>query len=91
MRAWKSAETDPEKVFLYFREHADKFFTEDHVAAQVGIGRKRTRIHVAALVDLGKLEAVDTVSSMKWGRPKVMFRSLRGTAWDCLLQDELLA
>jgi len=43
VRAWKGAETDPEKVFLYFREHADKFFTEDHVAAQIKVGRRRTR------------------------------------------------
>ncbi len=91
MRKWKGIHDPALKIWTYFREHPDKFFTEDHVAAQVGIGRRRTRKIVAALVDLGKLEAVETVSSMKWGRPKVMFRSLRGTAWDCLNQSELLA
>ncbi len=77
MRAWKGAETDPEKVFLYFREHADKFFTEDHVAAQIKVGRRRTRRIVAWLVIEAKLESIETVSSFAWGRPKKMFRAHR--------------
>ena len=87
MRAWKSAVTDPEKIFLYFQEHADKFFTEDHVAAQVRVGRRRTRKIVAWLVAEAKLEAVDTVSSFRWGRPKKMFRANR--AEDSIRQVEL--
>ena len=87
MRAWKSAVTDPEKIFLYFRDHADKFFTEDHVAAQVRVGRRRTRKIVAWLVAEAKLEAVDTVSSFRWGRPKKMFRANR--AEDSIRQVEL--
>ncbi len=91
MRKWKGIHDPPLKIWTYFREHPDKFFTEDHVAAQVGIGRRRTRKIVGELVDRGKLEAVETVSSPRWGRPKLMFRSLRGTAWDCLNQAELIA
>ena len=87
MRAWKSAVTDPEKIFLYFQEHADKFFTEDHVAAQVKIGRRRTRKIVGWLTAEAKLESVDTVSSFAWGRPKRMFRANR--AEDSILQVEL--
>ena len=87
MRAWKSAVTDPEKIFIYFQEHADKFLTEDHVAAQVRVGRRRTRRIVAWLVAEAKLEAVDTVSSFAWGRPKKMFRANREE--DSILQVEL--
>ena len=87
MRAWKGAVTEPEKIFLYFLEHADKFFTEDHVAAQVQIGRRRTRRIVAWLVAEAKLETVDTVSSFAWGRPKKMFRANR--AEDSIYQAEL--
>lgn len=88
MRAWKSAATDPEKVFLYFREHADKFFTEDHVAAQIRVGRRRTRRIVAWLVAEAKLESIETVSSFAWGRPKKMFRAVRTTE-DEIRQVEL--
>ena len=88
MRAWKTAENDPERVYLYFREHRDKFLTEDHVAAQIKLGRRRTRRIVAWLVLEAKLEAVDTVSAFRWGRPKKMFRAARG-ADDSLLQLEL--
>lgn len=77
MRAWKGAARDVDKVFLYFRAHVDKFFTEDHVAAQVKVGRRRTRKIVAWLVTEDKLEAIDTVSSLVWGRPKKMFRAIR--------------
>ena len=79
MRSWKSASSDPERVFLYFREHPDKFLSEDHVAAQIKLGRRRTRKIVAWLVAEAKLEAVDTVSSFRWGRPKKMFRAIRST------------
>ena len=82
MRRWKGAVTGPEKVYLYFREHANIFFTEDHVAAQVGIGRRRTRKIVAFLVIEAKLEVVDTVASSRWGRPKKMFRAVRGMNLD---------
>ncbi len=88
MRAWKSAATDPEKVYLYFREHADKFFTEDHVATQIHVGRRRTRRIVAWLVAEAKLESIETVSSFRWGRPKKMFRSVRANG-DDLAQVEL--
>lgn len=77
MRAWRTAATDAERVFIYFREHADKLLTEDHVAAQVKIGRRRCRRIVAWLVREGKLEAVNTISSRGWGRPKKMFRPVR--------------
>lgn len=90
MRAWKKASDPDEKIWLYFRDHADKFFNEDHVAAQVGIGRRQTRRRIHALAEAGKLEAVETVSSARWGRPKMMFRSIRGS-WDHIRQAELLA
>ena len=89
MRSWKSASSDAERVFLYFREHADKFLTEDHVAAQIKLGRRRTRRIVAWLVREAKLEAVDTVSSRGWGRPKKMFRAIR-TSDDSIFQLELV-
>ena len=91
MRKWKGIHDPDLKIWTYFREHPDKFFNEDHVAAQVGIGKRKTRKLVSELVHNGKLEAVETVSSPRWGRPKLMFRSLRGTAWDCLNQAELIA
>ena len=91
MRKWKGIHDPPLKVWTYFREHPDHFFTAEHVGAQVGFGRRRTRKIVNELVERGKLEAVETVSSMKWGQPRRMFRSLRGTAWDCLAQAELIA
>lgn len=67
------------RIWLYLRAHPRMFFTEDHVAAQVKIGRRRTRAIVAELVLLGKLDRVETVSSMKWGRPKAMYRVIRTT------------
>lgn len=88
MRSWKKAGNDPERVFLYFREHPEKFFTEDHVAAQIKIGRRRCRKIVAWLVLEAKLEAVDTVSSWRWGRPKRMFRAIR-TNEDSIAQLEV--
>ena len=88
MRRWKGAPNAPEKIYLYFREHADVFFTEDHVAAQVNVGRRRTRKIVAWLVTEAKLEVVDTVSSFRWGRPKKMFRAIR-TSEDSIRQLEV--
>ena len=88
MRSWRSAPSDPERVFLYFREHPDQFLTEDHVAAQIKLGRRRTRRIVAWLVREAKLEAVDTVSSYGWGRPKKMFRAIR-TSDDSVFQLEV--
>ncbi len=88
MRSWKTAENDPARVFLYFREHPAKFFTEDHVAAQIKIGRRRCRKIVAWLVLEAKLVAVDTVSSWRWGRPKKMFRAVR-TNEDSIAQLEV--
>ncbi len=90
MRAWKKAKLPVERVFLYFAVHADKFFTEDHVAAQVKVGRRRTRKIVAWLVARDKLESIETVSSSAWGRPKLMFRAIRSNALnDTLAQEEL--
>ena len=88
MRRWKKADSDPERVFLYFREHPDKFLTAEHVAAQIKIGRRRCRRIVAWLVLEAKLEAVDTVSSRLWGRPKKMFRAVR-TNEDSIRQLEV--
>jgi response regulator of citrate/malate metabolism len=89
VRTWKGAARDVDKVFLYFMAHVDKFFTEDHVASQVKVGRRRTRKIVAWLVAEDKLEAIDTVSSIGWGRPKKMFRSIRGGNGDTLAQLEV--
>ncbi len=87
MRSWRNAASDPERVFLYFREHPSQFLTEDHVAAQIKLGRRRTRRIVAWLVIEAKLESIETVSSFAWGRPKKMFRANR--ADDTLFQVEL--
>ncbi len=89
MRSWRTAATDPERVFLYFREHPNKFLTEDHVAANIKLGRRRTRKIVAWLVREAKLEVVDTVSSFHWGRPKKMFRAIRSSN-DSIFQLELV-
>lgn len=88
MRSWRTADNDPERVFLYFREHPDKFLTPEHVAAQIKLGKRRTRKIVAWLVREAKLEAIDTVSSKGWGRPKKMFRAIRTTE-DALAQLEV--
>lgn len=90
MRKWKGIHDPDLKIWTYFREHPDKFFNEDHVAAQLGIGKRQTRKRIHELVSRGKLESVETVTSALWGRPKLMFRSVRGTAWDCLNQAELV-
>ncbi len=88
MTSWVIAGSDVERVFLYFREHPDKFLTEDHVAAQIKIGRRRCRRIVAWLVLEAKLETIDTVSSYRWGRPKKMFRAIRSSP-DNVLQLEV--
>ena len=88
MRAWKKGETDAERIYLYFRDHPNTFFTEDHVAAQVSVARRRCRKVVAWLVLEAKIESVDTVSSFRWGRPKKMFRAIRTTE-DSLRQLEV--
>lgn len=90
MRRWRSIGDPDLRIWTYFREHPDKFFTEDHVAAQVGIGKRQTRRRIHELANRGKLEAVETVSSALWGRPKLMFRSVRGS-WDCITQEEIRA
>lgn len=87
MRRWKGEKDPAERVFMYFREHADKFLTEDHVAAQVGIGKRRTRKIVHELAAAAKLEAVETVSSSRWGRPKMMFRACRHMGLDDQLRQ----
>ena len=88
MRAWKGAARDVDKVFLYFRAHVDKFFTEEHVAAQIKVGQRRTRKIIVWLVLEDKLEEINTVSSRRWGRPKKMFRAIR-TNNDNLAQLEV--
>lgn len=88
MRQWKRAKAKEERVFLYFREHKNKFFTPEHVGKQVGIGRRHVRLIVGYLEAIGKLEGVDTVSSYRWGRPKRMYRACRSTD-DSLAQLEI--
>jgi predicted ArsR family transcriptional regulator len=88
VRAWKKAESRGERVFLYFRGHPAKLFTIEHVASQVKIGRRQTRLIVKHLVEFGKLEGIETVSSKKWGRPRVMYRSIRAAA-DSIKQLEI--
>lgn len=87
MRRWKRGKGAEERVFLYFRDHANKFFTPEHVAAQVGVGRRRGREIVASLERIGKLEGVDTISTKMWGRPRRMYRAIRTTE-DSLRQLE---
>ena len=89
MRAWKKTEYPVERVFLYFRGHPLKLFTIEHVSAQVKIGRRPTRAIVRLLIDAGKLEAIETVSSKKWGRPRMMYRSIRNLGADSIKQAEL--
>lgn len=88
MRAWKKTEYPAERVFLYFRGHPIKLFTIEHVSAQVKIGRRPTRAIVKRLIADGKLEAIETVSSKKWGRPRMMYRSIRTTG-DSIKQLEI--
>lgn len=87
VRAWKGVQDPDERVFAYLREHADKFLTEDHVAAQVGIGKRRTRKIIHELAADGKILAVETVSSARWGRPKMMFCAHRHIGLDDQLRQ----
>lgn len=77
MRRWKSAKLPIERVFLYLAEHPFKFFTTQHVASQIGMRHRECRRLVKHLVAENKIEGVETVSSLKWGRPRVMYRSVR--------------
>lgn len=88
MRAWKKQVDATKRIFLYFRAHPFKFFTSEHVAAQTKITKKATRQIIAELENIGKLEGVDTVSSKWWGKPRRMWRSVRGGS-DSLHQLEV--
>lgn len=88
MRSWKKAAAPADAVFLYFRAHPTTFFTPEHVAHQVGVGRRQTRRIVQILENLQKLEGVDVVTALRWGRPKRYFRAMR-TADDSLDQLEV--
>lgn len=76
MRNWKKTEVPPERVFLYFHGHPAKLMTIEHVASQTKIQRVLVTEIVAHLIDRGKLEAIETVSSRKWGRPRIMYRAM---------------
>lgn len=87
MKIWKR-EPDPQtRIFLYFQDHPDKFFTVGHVGAQVRVGIRAAAKIIDYLEALGKLEGVDTVSSKFWGRPRRMYRATR--PGDNLKQHEL--
>lgn len=88
MRSWKNAAAPVDAVFLYFRAHPTTFFTPEHVAHQVKVGRRATRRIVHVLEKLQKLEGVDVVTALRWGRPKRYFRAMR-TADDSLDQLEV--
>lgn len=90
MRSWRGADHPTERVYLYFRAHPHNFFTPEHVAAQIKIARRLARKIISDLEQMGKLEGVNTVSSYRWGRPRKMWRSMRGqaTAMDSLAQLE---
>lgn len=75
MRNWKKTLVPPERVFLYFHAHTGKLLTIDHVASQVKIQRVLVTEIVAHLIERGKLEAIETVSAKKWGRPRIMYRA----------------
>ncbi len=78
MRKWK-AEHDPQtRVFLYFQEHPHKFFNARHIASQVRIGRRKVQEIIEFLEALGKLEGVHCVTSKFWGRPRTLYRCVRG-------------
>ena len=78
MRKWK-AEHDPQtRVFLYFQEHPNKFFNARHVASQVRVARKKVQWIIDYLETLGKIEGVHCVTSKFWGRPRTLYRSVRG-------------
>lgn len=88
MRKWKKADDPQSRIFLYFQEHPFKFFTPEHVASQVRVSRRKTRELIGFLEAIGKLESVDTVSTRFWGRPRKMYRAIRGSG-DALAQLEI--
>lgn len=78
MRKWK-AEHDPQtRVFLYFQEHPNKFFNARHIASQVRVARRKVQEIIEYLEALGKVEGVHCVTSKFWGRPRTLYRSVRG-------------
>ncbi len=79
MRNWKLTKVPPERVFLYFHDHPGKLLTIEHVTSQTKIKRVLVREIVDRLVDRGKLEAIETVSAEKWGRPRTMYRAIHST------------
>jgi len=87
VRSWKTAAAPADAVFLYFRAHPTTFFTPEHVAHQTHIGRRQTRRIVQILEKLQKLEGVDVVTALHWGRPRRYFRAMR-TGGDSLDQLE---
>jgi len=88
VRRWKGAKLPVERVYLYLAEHRHKFFTTQHIAAQVGVPHRQTRRLVKYLVAENKIEGIETVSSLKWGRPRTMYRSVR-TVKETLRQLEV--
>jgi len=88
VRNWKKTLVPPERVFLYFHAHTGKLLTIEHVASQVKIQRVLVIEIVAHLIDRGKLEAIETVSSKKWGRPRIMYRAIHHGR-DSFKQSEL--
>ncbi len=90
MRHWKKTEVPPERVFLYFHDHPRKLFTVEHVTSQTKIRRVLVREIIEHLLDRGKLEAIETVSARKWGRPRVMYRAIH-TGPDSFKQAELFS
>jgi hypothetical protein len=78
MRKWKSEHDPQTRVFLYFQEHPNKFFNARHVASQVRIGRIKVKGIIEFLEALGKLEGVHCVTSKLWGRPRTLYRCMRG-------------
>ena len=80
MRDWKKTDIPYVRVYRYFQAHETKFFTSEHIAAQIGVGRKQTRAIIQGLELAGKVEGVDLVEALRWGRTRRIWRSLgRGT------------
>lgn len=79
MRAWKRQQDKVKRVFLYFRAHPFKCFTFEHVAAQTKVSKVQTLAIIRELEAIGKLEGIDTVSSKWWGKPRRMWRAMRGS------------
>lgn len=88
MRSWKKAGTPAERVFLYFRAHPTTYFTPEHIAAQTGIGVASVRRTIRALERLHKIEHIETMSALNWGRPRRLYHAIRSTE-DALTQLEV--